>query len=576
VECATQQLGAFPHTDQAEARRAAAGRADGTIVIDRQPHLLGVTHDTHGYPRRGAGVPSRVRDRLLGQAVERGTNHRAEIVELTGQLNIDLWPSPGLTGEPPEVSHALAWSEVRPLGGTQDTYHGAQLGQRSRGRVLDDSKDLNGPLGVRRCDGTSGLGLDDDAGDVVGDRVVEVTRQLLTLQSLGLVNVAGARVRVVADCSAQGCGEQEEGECTHHIRLAGRVGYVRDDQPGQDDHEADRGLPAGSPPEQRVCQDEYAPDARQQTSILAREDPRDVDSRQRAEGDRDRRQRMGAAPPQGSKDHNHGGEHQRAPHYVLAEHRFHHRPRQEHTYEHPIPPHPLRRIRRSRLSPQRAQRLRHHLSSLGPERHRRISRKHEKETMPSASQTPASGPMCPPPDLAIVELPILTTTTESRMTTRQPTTTPEDQRIPVQAKLAAAWTSLMFFYIYIDYFHLYQPGAIDQIRGGGIFEFNITPTLMTVFVAVIGIPALMVMLSMTLPARVNRATNLVAATLYIPVTVFNAAGASWDWALYYGFHIAIEVLLLAFILRSAWIWPRTALSAATPTSRQADRAQQQA
>ena len=184
--------------------------------------------------------------------------------------------------------------------------------------------------------------------------------------------------------------------------------------------------------------------------------------------------------------------------------------------------------------------------------------------------------MCPPPDSAIVELPILTTTTESMMRTRQPTTTLEDQRMPVQAKLAAAWASLMFFYIYIDYFHLYRPGAIDQIRGGGIFEFNITPTLMTIFVAVIGIPALMVMLSMTLPARVNRATNLVVATLYIPITVFNAAGASWDWALYYGFHIAIEVLLLAFILRSAWIWPRTALSATMPTRRQADRAQQQA
>ena len=32
--------------------------------------------------------------------------------------------------------------------------------------------------------------------------------------------------------------------------------------------------------------------------------------------------------------------------------------------------------------------------------------------------------------------------------TRQPTTTTlEDQRIPVRAKLAAAWTSFMFFYI---------------------------------------------------------------------------------------------------------------------------------
>ncbi|MEX5298603.1 DUF6326 family protein [Kocuria sp. CPCC 205292] len=164
------------------------------------------------------------------------------------------------------------------------------------------------------------------------------------------------------------------------------------------------------------------------------------------------------------------------------------------------------------------------------------------------------------------------------MRARQRTTTLENLRIPVPAKLAATWTSLMFFYIYIDYFHLYQPGAIDQIRGGGIFEFDITPTLMTIFVVVIGFPALMVMLSMTLPARVNRATNLVVASLYLPVTVFNAVGTSWDWAFYYGFHITIEVLLLAFILRSAWTWPRTSppVTMATGPDREAVRAQLQA
>jgi Family of unknown function (DUF6326) len=139
----------------------------------------------------------------------------------------------------------------------------------------------------------------------------------------------------------------------------------------------------------------------------------------------------------------------------------------------------------------------------------------------------------------------------------------EDLRMPVQAKLAAAWTSLMFLYIYVDYFHLYKPGAIDQIRGGVIFGLDITPTLLTIFLALIAIPALMVMLSMTLPARVNRAINLVVATLYIPVSVFNAVGESWDWAFFYGLSIGLEVLLLAFILRSAWTWPRRTASPAT-------------
>lgn len=148
--------------------------------------------------------------------------------------------------------------------------------------------------------------------------------------------------------------------------------------------------------------------------------------------------------------------------------------------------------------------------------------------------------------------------------------------IPVQAKLAAAWTSLMFFYIYVDYFHLYKPGSIDQIRGGDIFVFDISGTLLTIFVVIIGIPGLMVWLSMTLPARVNRATNLVVASLYIPVTVFNAASTNWEWAPFYALTIGLEVLLLSFILRSAWTWPRTAPSATMPTSREAVRAQQQA
>ena len=148
----------------------------------------------------------------------------------------------------------------------------------------------------------------------------------------------------------------------------------------------------------------------------------------------------------------------------------------------------------------------------------------------------------------------------------------DDRPIPVQAKLAAAWTSFMFLVIYIDYFHLYQPGEIDVIRGGDIFVFEISGTLMSVFFALIAIPTLMVLLSMTLPARVNRTTNLVVALLFIPICVFNAAGASWDWAFYYGLTIGVEVLILAFILRSAWTWPRTP-SPSMPDLVEPDRSQ---
>ena len=135
--------------------------------------------------------------------------------------------------------------------------------------------------------------------------------------------------------------------------------------------------------------------------------------------------------------------------------------------------------------------------------------------------------------------------------------------VPVQAKLAAAWTSFMFLYIYVDYLHLYKPGSIDEILVGVVHEFDTGPTFVALALTLMAIPSLMVVLSMTLPARANRITNLVVATLYIFPSIYNAAGESWTYSYFYGLSIGLEVLLLAFILRSAWTWPRRTASPAT-------------
>src|SRR3954463_8531322 len=125
--------------------------------------------------------------------------------------------------------------------------------------------------------------------------------------------------------------------------------------------------------------------------------------------------------------------------------------------------------------------------------------------------------------------------------TRQPTTTLEDQRIPVRVKLAAAWTSFMFFYIYVDYLHLYKPGTIDDILAGVVFKFDISQTFVVIALMLVGIPSLMILLSMTLPARANRTLNLVVASLYIPVSAFEVLGESW--MLFYGLGVGLEVIL---------------------------------
>ena len=147
--------------------------------------------------------------------------------------------------------------------------------------------------------------------------------------------------------------------------------------------------------------------------------------------------------------------------------------------------------------------------------------------------------------------------------TRQPTTTLEDQRIPVRVKLAAAWTSFMFLAIYVDYLALYKPGVVDDILAGIVHEFDTGPTFLAFGLTLMAIPSLMILLSTTLPARVNRTINLVVATLMAIPTVYNAAGESWTYSYFYGLSIGLEVLLLALILRYAWTWPRRTAPSAT-------------
>lgn len=114
----------------------------------------------------------------------------------------------------------------------------------------------------------------------------------------------------------------------------------------------------------------------------------------------------------------------------------------------------------------------------------------------------------------------------------------------------------MLLYIYVDYLALYKPGVVDDILAGIVHEFDTGPTFVALALTLMAIPSLMILLSATLPARVNRTLNLVVATLYVVPTIYNADGESWSYSYFYGFSIGLEVLILAFILRSAWTWPR--------------------
>lgn len=138
-------------------------------------------------------------------------------------------------------------------------------------------------------------------------------------------------------------------------------------------------------------------------------------------------------------------------------------------------------------------------------------------------------------------------------TQKTPQNTLEEIKVSVQMKLATLWTSFMFLYIYVDYFHLYMPGKVDEILKGRVFEFDITQGFILVALASMTIPTLMIFLSVALPAKVNRWANIITAVVYIPYMLFNLAGEAW---MHMVFGAVVEVVLLCLIIRYAWKWPR--------------------
>jgi hypothetical protein len=129
----------------------------------------------------------------------------------------------------------------------------------------------------------------------------------------------------------------------------------------------------------------------------------------------------------------------------------------------------------------------------------------------------------------------------------------EDIKVNVKLKLAALWVSFMFLYIYVDYFHLYMPGSVQDILAGKMYVFDITQTALLIGLVSVSIPAIMIFLSVALSAKVNRWVNIIIAAVYIPYTLFNLVGEAW---IHMVFGAVVEVVILLLIISYAWKWPK--------------------
>ena len=128
----------------------------------------------------------------------------------------------------------------------------------------------------------------------------------------------------------------------------------------------------------------------------------------------------------------------------------------------------------------------------------------------------------------------------------------DDIKIHVKIKISALWASVMFCYIYADYFGLYVPRALQRMLEGKMGPLG--PTTQGVLLGpslMMAIPSVMIFLSLALKPNLNRRVNIVFGLLYTVIILITM----WDWAFYIFFGV-IEVVLTSLVVWYAWNWPR--------------------
>lgn len=134
-----------------------------------------------------------------------------------------------------------------------------------------------------------------------------------------------------------------------------------------------------------------------------------------------------------------------------------------------------------------------------------------------------------------------------------PTNRLEDFNVPVKLKLSALWTSVMFCYIYGDYFWLYQPGKLQAMLEGKMAPFgSVTQGVLLGTTISMVIPSVMIFLSLVLKPGLSRWTNIIVGALYTVFVLLTMQGAWW----FYLFLGTVDMVLTALIVWYAWKWPR--------------------
>ncbi len=130
----------------------------------------------------------------------------------------------------------------------------------------------------------------------------------------------------------------------------------------------------------------------------------------------------------------------------------------------------------------------------------------------------------------------------------------EDYKINVKLLLSALWTSVMFLYIYGDYFELYVPGKAEGLLNGQ----NIlnTPYKLLFATIILTLPSLMIFLSLIMKPKWNRVLNIMVGVILTLFTLLVGISSFSEWRIFYVMLSFLEAILTAIIVWKSWHWPR--------------------
>lgn len=132
----------------------------------------------------------------------------------------------------------------------------------------------------------------------------------------------------------------------------------------------------------------------------------------------------------------------------------------------------------------------------------------------------------------------------------------QDFPVNVKFKLSALWASVMFCYIYGDFFSLFLPNRLQNLMNGVSGVGAITPLKLLMFAVLMTLPSLMVFLSLALKAETNRRLNITLGIFYTAVMMLVGATSIGEWKIFYTYLAIVEIILTLLIVWLAWRWQK--------------------